>query len=62
MAKCKECGEKYDVEDTASAIEEEFDGQIDMDCEFEVLCPECAILRLHNYGILGDAHMNGDWY
>ncbi len=58
---CEECGAEYDIQDSKDALEEEYDGEVDWDEEYECLCPECTLLRVHNYGVLGSS-INSDWY
>lgn len=64
MAKCGECGIRYNKADACSEFESHFDHEVDYDDddEFSGLCADCAISRAESYLNVGRAidMMNGD--
>ena len=63
MAKCDECGKRFNVSDARSDYNDEFDGELNYDEEYGgQLCADCAISDTSSNINLGRAidMMNGD--
>ncbi|MCB2290837.1 hypothetical protein LGK97_13910 [Clostridium sp. CS001] len=64
MAKCGECGKRFNVSNAREEYNEEFGGEIDYDEQFVLgaICADCAISDTHSNIGLGQAinMMNGE--
>ncbi len=63
MAKCCQCGNKFDVSDARSEYNGEFNGELDYDEDFGgEVCADCAICQSQSNMNLGRAidMMNGE--